>query len=225
MQKGMGTVKNTELITTMKANGNADRAMQMKAYMRNQFEFLGIPAGVRKELAKPFMKEAKRTAGVDWDLLRQLWEEPWREFQYIGCGYLLMKHEELTAGDLEKIRELALIKPWWDTIDSIDRPIDQIGRRDPDAKRILLQWSESDSIWLRRIAIIHQRTRKEDTDVELLEKAIGANLGDSEFFINKAIGWSLRAYSKTDPEWVGDFIGGYGQELNPLSIREGSKYL
>lgn len=50
------------------------------------------------------------------------------------------------------------------------------------------------------------------------------NLADSEeFFIQKAIGWVLREYSKTNPESVRIFINNH--RLAPLSVREGSKYL
>lgn len=65
---------------------------------------------------------------------------------------------------------------------------------------ILLEWNISDSIWFRRIAIIHQRLRKEKTDLGLLEKVIINNLNQDEFFINEGIGWALRFYSKTDPD-------------------------
>ena len=76
----------------------------------------------------------------------------------------------------------------------------------------------------KRQAIDHQLMRKEKTDTDLLEKVILNNLGQSEFFINKAIGWSLRNYSKVNPDWVGAFIDRYREQLSPLSIREGSKY-
>ena len=79
--------------------------------------------------------------------------------------------------------------------------------------------------WLRRIAIDHQLNRKEKTNKELLEKIIVNNLGSSEFFINKAIGWSLREYSKTNPAWVKNFINRYKDKLDKLSIREASKYI
>ena len=78
---------------------------------------------------------------------------------------------------------------------------------------------------MRRIAIDHQLLRKGDTDTELLEQILVNNLNQTEFFINKAIGWSLRDYSKTNPSWVRDFLNKYGEELAPLSIREASKYL
>ena len=78
---------------------------------------------------------------------------------------------------------------------------------------------------MRRLAIDHQLLRKEETDTELLEKILINNLGQTEFFIKKAIGWALRDYSKTNPNWVRDFIERHQAEMAALSIREGSKYL
>jgi 3-methyladenine DNA glycosylase AlkD len=79
--------------------------------------------------------------------------------------------------------------------------------------------------WQDRIAIDHQIGRKDKTDTALLERIIVNSLGQSEFFINKAIGWSLREYSKTDPGWVRGFIGRHGGGMAALSVREAGKYL
>jgi 3-methyladenine DNA glycosylase AlkD len=89
----------------------------------------------------------------------------------------------------------------------------------------MLVWSMSDNLWLRRVAINYQRKLKEKTNTELLEKIICNNLGTKEFFINKAIGWSLREYSKVNPDWVREFLRKYESKLAKLSIREASKYL
>jgi 3-methyladenine DNA glycosylase AlkD len=67
--------------------------------------------------------------------------------------------------------------------------------------------------------------RKDKTDTDLMERIIVNNLGQSESFINKAIGWSLREYSKTNPGWVREFIEKHRDKMAPLSIREGSKHL
>ena len=48
---------------------------------------------------------------------------------------------------------------------------------------------------------------------------------DTEFFINKAIGWSLRDYSKTNQDWVRNFVETHKDKMDKLSIREASKYL
>ena len=95
----------------------------------------------------------------------------------------------------------------------------------PKVNDIILQWSTDENIWLRRIAIDHQILRKEKTDTELLGKIIKNNFGQTEFFINKAIGWALRDYSKTNPKWVRDFIEKNKDKMAKLSIKEGSKYI
>jgi 3-methyladenine DNA glycosylase AlkD len=51
------------------------------------------------------------------------------------------------------------------------------------------------------------------------------NLADPEFFIRKAIGWALREYAKTAPEWVADFVAGHEESISPLSRREALKNL
>ena len=94
-----------------------------------------------------------------------------------------------------------------------------------ELEKIILQWSLSDNIWLRRIAIDHQLLRKEKTNVQLMEKILLHNLNQAEFFINKAIGWALRDYSKTNPTWVAGFIEKNKERMADLSIKEASKYL
>ncbi len=78
-------------------------------------------------------------------------------------------------------------------------------------------------MWLRRSSIIAQLARKTDTDLELLSRVILKNAEDPEFFIRKAIGWSLREYSKVDAEWVRSFVRTYENKLSSLSRREALK--
>ena len=89
----------------------------------------------------------------------------------------------------------------------------------------MLEWSLDEDFWVRRVAIDHQLCRKERTNTALLEQIIVNNLGSGEFFINKAIGWSLRDYSKTNPAWVRDFLNRYGERMERLSVREAGKYV
>ena len=90
----------------------------------------------------------------------------------------------------------------------------------------MLKWSKKENnIWLRRVANIHQLSFKENVDKLLLETILENNLSDGEFFINKAIGWALRDYSKVNPEWVRKFIEKNRSEMANLSLREAMKYL
>ena len=213
-----------ELVKELKAVANPDDAVAMKAYMKNKFEFLGVKTPARRKLTKTFLKHQINLV-IDWNFINEAWNYPYRELQYTALDYLEIRKKLLTPSDLPNLKKLAQTKSWWDTIDFLDRLVGSIIARFPETKEIILAWSCDEDIWLRRLAIDHQLLRKEETDTELLEKILVNNLGQTEFFINKAIGWALRDYSKTNPDWVRDFIERYRAEMAALSIREGSKYL
>ena len=203
---------------------NPQKAIAMEAYMRNQFKFLGIRAPERKILTRDFLKTIDR-ATIDWEFVQQCWEKDEREFQYLAIAYLTKVKQRLTVEDIPRLRQLIVTKSWWDTIDSLDKLVGCVALHHPTVEATLLDWSTDDNIWLRRVAIDHQILRKEQTNPVLLEKIICHNFGQNEFFINKAIGWSLRDYSKTNPEWVKTFIARHQDQMAPLSIREASKYI
>jgi 3-methyladenine DNA glycosylase AlkD len=206
-------------------NASSPEAEQMSAYMRGKFLFLGIPTPKRRALSRDLLKAAKKDQAVDWVFVSKCWKRPEREFQYLAVNYLNEAKDFLIPGDIEKLRGFAVTKSWWDTIDGLDKVVGHIAFKYPEIKKTLLAWSVDDNIWLRRIAIDHQLARKDKTDTALLAQIIENNLGQTEFFINKAIGWSLREYSKTNPGWVRNFIEKYRGRLAPLSIKEAGKYI
>jgi 3-methyladenine DNA glycosylase AlkD len=214
-----------DLIRQLELNRDPDRAIGMSAYMRNQFPFLGISKPVRAELCKPFMQAAKQDERIDWDVVDTLWDKPEREFQYVALEYIVALRSSLSFADLGKIKSLISTKSWWDTVDGFPKPVSHIVQQHPEARNTMIDWSADPDFWVRRSAIIHQLPLRAATDTALLETAILNNLGQREFFINKAIGWALREYSKTDADWVRAFIDRHRATLSPLSIREGSKYI
>jgi len=217
--------KYEELKRKFEESKDKENAISMAKYMRNLFSFYGIPTPKRKAVYKDFLKEEKKLEKIDWELLDQCYQDLHREFQYFVCDYLLAMNKYLTFEDIPKLKQYITKKEWWDTIDCFDSVIGEIGLRDNRVEKLMLEWSKDKDLWLRRIAIDHQLNRKEKTNKELLEQIIVNNFGSEEFFINKAIGWSLREYSKTNPTWVKEFLDKYKDKLNKLSIREASKYI
>ena len=217
--------KYTEVRKRFEENADPENAVKMAKYMRNRFIFYGIPTPKRKKLYRDFLKEEKRNKIIDWGFLNQCYDDEHREFQYLVTDYLSELNSLLTYDDIPAIRKHIDRKQWWDTIDSLDQVIGKIGLRDERVDALMLEWSTDEDFWVRRIAIDHQLLRKDKTNTVLLEKIIVNNFGSDEFFINKAIGWSLRDYSKTDPEWVKDFIERYRNRMDKLSIREAGKYI
>lgn len=211
------------LRTRFEAAKNPERAAAMSAYLRNQFTFFGIPTPQRRLLYKDIIAKAKKAKVIDWDLLDQAWADPHRELDYFVCDYLKGMQTFLIYEDVPKLLTYATSHQWWDTIDHFDRIFGKIA--DARISDLMLEFSVSDDFWLRRIAIDHQLGRKTETDTQLLSQIIQNNVGSSEFFINKAIGWALRDYSKTNPNWVRSFIKSNHHKMAPLSIREASKYI
>ena len=217
--------KYLEIKKLFEQNEDKENAIAMAKYMRNLFEFYGLATPKRKKLYKDFLKAEKKNKKVDWEFLDKCYLDSHREFQYLVSDYLITMNDYLTYDDIPKIKKYIKTKQWWDTIDFLDRVIGEIGLKDNRVDDLMLEWSCDNDFWVRRIAIGHQLCRKEKTNTELLEKILVNNFGRDEFFINKAIGWALRDYSKTNPLWVREFINKYKDKMSNLSIKEASKYI
>ena len=215
----------TDLLVELEAAKDSKNAGPMEAYMRHQFFFLGVAAPERNALYKKYFPKAKKTKIIDWNFVDTCWRKEPREYQYVAANYLKAMQSYLTENDLPKLERLVVTKSWWDTVDILDRVVGSLVYDHPELEEIILKWSLSDNIWLRRVAIDHQLLRKEKTNVQLMEKILLHNLNQTEFFINKAIGWALRDYSKTNPIWVAGFIEKNKERMADLSIKEANKYL
>ena len=193
---------NDSIIALFYKNGNDELAVPMAKYMKNNFAFLGIKTPERKELYKEFMNERKKDTVVDWDFIYKCYDLPEREFQYLAISYMNTVKKLFNNDDMEKIKRLITYKSWWDTVDSIAPIVGDICIQYPLIKDdVIGKWIFSNNIWLKRVSILFQLKYKGRTDTEFLSKAIVNNSNTSEFFINKAIGWALREYSKTDKNW------------------------
>lgn len=203
---------------------NQDNAEKMAAYMKHRFPFLGIQKPERAVLSRDFLKEKKRDETIDWAFVWQSYMMPEREFHYLALDYLLAVKKQLTAQDLPELQKLIVSNAWWDSVDTIDALVGEIYLKYPkDTEIMIRQWMDNDDIWLKRISINFQLCFKEKTNTALLKEAILKNKSTGAFFVDKAIGWSLREYSKVNPEWVRQFLA--ENELSALSRKEASKYL
>ncbi|GFN34444.1 DNA alkylation repair protein [Tepidimicrobium xylanilyticum] len=205
-------------------NRNEEQAIPMAKYMRDIFPFLGFKKPERVKLSKEFLKAKRREDKIDWDFIFKCYQMPEREFQYLAIDYMEKVKDKFTPKDMENIEKLITTKSWWDSVDAISKIVGHVAIKYPRIKEdYIIKWMKSDNIWLKRTSIIFQLQYKDKTDTDFLAKAILYNSQTDEFFINKAIGWALREYSKTNKEWVKNFID--KNALHPLSVREGSKYL
>lgn len=204
---------------------NEEQAIPMAKYLRNKFKCYGLKTQERRSVYKDVIQEDKARGIIDWEFLYLCFQDEYRDMNYLVLDYLLAQKKSLQFDDIKKMEVFVKTNQWWDSIDVMNTIIGDIGLLDPRVDELMLKWSTDKDFWLRRVAITHQLMRKINTNTELLEKILVNNFGSDEFFINKAIGWALRDYSKTDPDWVRNFIENHWEKMSKLSIREGSKYI
>lgn len=204
---------------------NEEQAIPMAKYLRNKFKCYGLKTQERRSVYKDVIQEDKARGIIDWEFLYLCFQDEYRDMNYLVLDYLLAQKKFLQFDDIKKMEVFVKTNQWWDSIDVMNTIIGDIGLLDPRVDELMLKWSTDKDFWLRRVAITHQLMRKINTNTELLEKILVNTFGSDEFFINKAIGWALRDYSKTDPDWVRNFIENHWEKMSKLSIREGSKYI
>lgn len=223
-----------DLRTEMNENRTND-AGPMAKYQRNQFPFLGIKSQMRRNILKPYLKQAKLEAKlsyqespdqeiIDWYFVEKYWSYAEREFQYIACDYLKEMKQYLRPDDLPRLKTLIVQKSWWDSVDALVKTIGYVVHQYPQLKQTMVDWSLSDNIWLKRTSMIHQLGMKEETDVDLLAKTCENCLYMREFFVNKGMGWILRDYAKTDQTWVEKLLKSHEKGISNLTWKEASKH-
>lgn len=223
------TMKNQHLASlqsTFENEQNKENAVAMEQYMRGMFPFVGLRAPDRELHSRAFMRELKFNADEDIiSIMRSLWEKPEREYQYVAVDYLVRNKRHLSLEHLDFIEYLIVTKSWWDTVDLIANHL--VGALFSKYPQLIKErgdeWLHSDNIWLQRTMLLFQLKYKEATDKALLFSIIKQTLHIDKFFIQKAIGWSLREYSKANPDAVIDFIESH--ELSNLAVREGLKHI
>lgn len=200
---------------------NDNIAHQQKAYLNNLFEHFGIKSPVRRTISKHLLtREALPTKEELPEIVYELWNQDQREFHHFGLDLCAKYRSNIAETDIDLYEWMVTHKSWWDTVDFIAvnliGPFFKVHPELIDAK--IKEWIAYDNLWLQRCTLIFQLKYKDQTNTERLSHCIHRLKDTKEFFLNKAIGWALREYGKTNPTWVIQFCN--TTKLHSLSKRE-----
>ncbi len=216
------------VIHALKAHRNAGLAASMKAYQRDQFEFLGIQAPTRRLICQQLPKLPLEPLLL-LDIAQCLWRQTEREYQYVACDVLKKNFKAFKRAHLPEFKKLLQSKSWWDTVDGLSSAISDLVLREtqlnPSCQTVMDTWLLDPDFWVRRSAMIHQLGWRQHTDTQRLGHYALHLAPEKEFFIRKAIGWALRDHARHNPAWVGGFIQKNAQLFSGLTVREASKNL
>lgn len=214
--------------TALRARADAQQAVPMKAYMLDQFEFLGIRAGPRRDALKGLPKFTG-TSDELLQLAEALWRLPEREFQYAAIDLLARHHKRLAMSDLPRLLQCVQARSWWDTVDGLAGVVGDVVLRakatQADPQQAMDACLTHPHLWVRRVAMLHQLGWRDHTDTARLFAYALALAPEKDFFIRKAIGWALRDHARQQPDAVRAFLAQHTDRLSGLTRREAGKHL
>ena len=208
-------------------NASPENAVAMEKYMKNHFTFYGLKTEVRRKIHKECLDNNKQEIKENArHLALELYSKDQREYHYSAIEILMKEFKKnLQLEDIGLIEHLLVTHSWWDSVDTISKYLlgGYLQQFPQERDTVLAGFSGSENMWLNRSAILFQLGYKKETDAELLFSTCKKHRHSKEFFIQKAIGWALREYAKTNPEAVKNFVK--NANLKPLSNREALKNL
>ncbi|GAA2812164.1 DNA alkylation repair protein [Streptomyces showdoensis] len=207
--------------------GDPFRAQEMIAYMKGVAPFLGLRTPERRALSRTVLAGTPAPDEADCTAVAlRCFALPEREYHYFAVDYLRRHVKRCSSGFLPVARALVTTVSWWDTVDHLAaHVVGPLVAADPALAARMDEWIADEDLWVARTALLHQLRFKESTDTERLFSYCLLRSGHPDFFIRKAIGWSLREYAKTDPAEVRAFVAAHASRLSPLSVREALKNL
>jgi len=209
--------------------GDPERAQGQQKYMKSLLPFHGVRVPEVRRIARSV---ARAHPIADSEQLERevltIWRTATHREQRYGAielAYAPPYRQWLIPDRLPMLDEMVVTGAWWDYVDQLAAKHlgHLLANYQTEIKPVLLAWSTDPDIWRRRTAILSQLRFKQDTDVDFLQTVIEPSLGESEFFLRKAIGWALREYSKVDPHFVTEYVATNQARLSPLSRREALK--
>jgi 3-methyladenine DNA glycosylase AlkD len=218
-----------EIRADLRASADPSRAPGMQAYMKSPMPYLGVRVPRVRAIVRAAARSRPPESNAELvDTVRALWfDAQYREERYGATALLdVPAARRLQTPDLVDFHaELIVSGAWWDHVDELSHRVGELLLAFPaDITPVARGWQRASDPWLRRASIICQLGARQRTDRDLLVDAILANAADDGFFLRKAIGWALRDYARTDPDWVRAFVAEH-DELSPLSRREALKHL
>ncbi|HKW77586.1 MAG TPA: DNA alkylation repair protein, partial [Candidatus Limnocylindria bacterium] len=218
-----------ELDRRLRGAGAADRAKFDKAYLKSDLVFYGVTLPEIHRIARDYARDHPE---LDRRSLRALglaaFKTDRHDLRTVAIAVIDTRRAFLEERDLPWLLDMVDASNTWAHVDWLATGvIGDVVARYPASRRWLPKWAKQKNFWIRRTAILAQLDllKRGEGDWPMWTRMADSMLGEKEFFIRKAIGWTLREVSKKHPKRVYDYIKPRRERMSGLTLREGAKYL
>lgn len=226
----MGDVRISSLRKELIKRRDKTHAAFHKNYHKSTKDFYGLKnAALVEAFGTIFPKKEPLEKDEAIALALELWSSNWFEEQ--GAGLMLLERcaKELTSKDLPILKKITEECEGWAMLDYLaTRHLGTLAMNYPDeVYPKVRKWTKSKHLWTRRASIlIHiMPARKKQLRAEFAIPTFEELLHEKEFFIRKAIGWTLREIGKHYPDLIFEFLREHKEEASGLTLREGGRNL
>ena len=218
-----------DLITDeLRAIARPERAVQEKAYLKSDLEFLGASVWEIRRVVQAFAKGTPLTHDEVIALAEALWSEPMHERRMAAVALLELHPWLLSPADLPLVERLLRESRTWALVDGLATDVvgGILAASPLKVTPVLDRWATDPDFWIRRTSLLAElRPLRAGSEMEPFLRRADAMLDEKEFFIRKAIGWVLREVGRRRQAEVVAWITPRTHRASGVTMREVVRHL
>lgn len=213
-----------KLLIIVKSQGDVEKAEQHKNYHKSEREHWGLTVPQCDQLAKEFTKGMSENEKIA--LAEALWKTDQFDAMVIAIKILSSKSIKPSKELWKLLNECLTVVDGWALEDGLAHVAWKCIHADEELLHELEKWTKHSDFWMRRAVLIYTLpyAKKGKNPERMLQWAAGY-VNDTEWFIQKAIGWWLRVLGEHNPERVIVFLKQHWKSLKSVARKEATRKL
>ncbi len=214
------------ILNKIETQGDTKQARIHQRYHKSEIRFYGWKMPDLRQLAAEILRQTDDRDAF-FGLCEALWTKPVFETRTLVSILFERRIKQFFSdSDFERFLPLFRICDGWALTDNLAiKGLGEFLIRYPQFHDAVDDWRNDCHLWVRRAGILRFITpvRHNEHWPERMEGILKHHFAEEDFFIRKAIGWTLREWSKRNPEKVWAFAHYYKPEMAPLTFKEATR--
>jgi len=218
-------VENT--LNRLSLKNDKQKAEKLKKYIGTNLNVLGLVTKIQIDAHKKgfsFYSEQKEETFL---ILNDIYQES-NVFEVKNIAYIFLdkNHKHISHQT-----QLNILPKWvkhvdnWAHSDGLSKYLSKLVENDNTNEKmlsIIKKWNKSKNLWERRQSLIslfyYARTKNKHVSFELTQELVSPLLNDKEYYVQKAVGWTLRESYNVYPKLTYTFIEQNIKNISPTAF-------
>lgn len=222
------------IIENIIANRNADKALWLENYVKHDIKSFGVGIPEIREIIKKFEKDtqlSKSTTKLQVEFLNDLMKNEYTEAKLAAILFVQLYWKTNKADELLKMTTNWFDNEWitdWNVCDwlCVRLLTPQLDKEPELTVTAFSEWNKSQNLWKARASLVpFAQSKNIQRHIITILQFSTELIKQEERFCKTAVGWVLREYSKTDTNFVTDFLEKHKDWITKEVIKNATKYI